>query len=291
MRLDLRRAAAATATVLLLGGITACGDSSDDSAAKDDSQQAALLSNLSEGDTVDPADFVKTVTDGLENSTTAHMTMTMDLGSTGAMTAEGDVDYTTDTPSVAMKMELPGAPSSAGEMDVRMVDGVMYLSMGELTQGKFWKIDPSDPDGPFASLGMDKLFDQMDPAKSLESMETGISKVTYVGDEDGLDHYELTMNVKKLMDSLGSDMGDMGGMGAQMPDSLTYDLWLDDQGRFAKMSMDDLAMGAAGSGSVEMTVSDWGEDVSIEAPPADQVTDMPDLGSMMGDLGGATASS
>ncbi len=30
-----------------------------------------------------------------------------------------------------------------------------------------------------------------------------------------------------------------------------------------------------------MTVDDWGEDVTIEAPPADQIAEMPDLGSLM----------
>ena len=287
MRLDLRRAAAASASILLLGGLTACGDNSDDSAAKDDSQQSAVLSGLSEGDTVEPAEFVKTVSEGVENSTTAHMTMKTELGSAGSMTAEGDVDYTTTPPSMAMSLALPGG--MGGDMDVRLVDGVMYMSMGELTQGKFWKLDPSDPDGPLASMGMDQMLDQMDPAKALESMQDGIDQVTYVGEEDGLDHYELTIDMAKMMTAMGSDLPQ--GMDSQMPDSVTYDVWLDDEGRFTKMVMDDLPMGTTDTGSVEMNISDWGEDVSIEAPSADQITEMPDLGSMMGGISSGSASS
>lgn len=283
MRLALRRAAAASASVVLLGGLTAaCGNGSDDSSATEQPHQAALLSNLSDGDSVEPADFVKIVSEGVEKSTTAHMTMTTDLGSTGTMTAEGDVDYTSSPASVAMKMTLPGGVG--GDMDVRMVDGVMYLSMGDLTQGKFWKIDPADPDGPLASMGLDKMMDQMDPAKALTAMQGGISKVTYVGAEDGLDHYELTVDMKKLMSSMGVDTPQ--GLGSKLPDAVTYDLWLDDQGRFSKMSMDELPMGAAGTGSMQMTVTDWGEDVSIEAPPADQVTKMPAMPGMT-DSGGS----
>ena len=280
--ITLRRTLAATAVAPLLAtGLVACGDDPGTSASGQ-TGQVALSSDLSEGDTVEPAEFVKTVEDGITSSTTAHMTMDITAGAAGKVTAEGDVDYTSTPPSMAMTMALPAMPGGgdgAGEMDVRMVDGVMYLSMGQLTQGKFWKIDPSDPNGPLASMGMDKMMDQLDPAKALEQMQDGISKVTYVGAEDGLDHYELTIDMKKMMESMGGNLP--SEVQSQLPDSVTYDLWLDDQNRFTKMSMDDLPMGGTDA-SMQMTVSDWGKDVTIEAPPADQVTDMPDFGSMMG---------
>lgn len=275
--ITVRRTLAATAIAPLLAtGLVACGDDPGTSASGP-TGQVALSSDLSEGDTVDPAEFVKTVEDGITSSTTAHMTMDITAGAAGKVTAEGDVDYTSTPPSVAMTMTLP--VGGAGEMDVRMVDGVMYLSMGRLTQDKFWKIDPSDPNGPLASMGLDKMMGQLDPAKALEQMQDGISKVTYVGAEDGLDHYELTIDMKKTMAAMGGNLP--SEVQSQLPDSVTYDLWLDDQNRFTKMSMDDLPMGGTDA-SMQMTVSDWGKDVSIEAPPADQVTDMPDFGSMMG---------
>lgn len=272
--------AAAAIAPLLATGLVACGDDPG-TAASGPSGQVALSSDLSEGDQVDPAEFVKTVEDGITSSTTAHMTMDITAGSAGKVTAEGDVDYTSTPPSMAMTMALPAMAGGdgAGEMDVRMVDGVVYLSMGQLTQGKFWKIDPSDPTGPLASMGMGKMLDQLDPAKALEQMQDGISKVTYVGAEDGLDHYELTIDMQKMLDAMGGGLPQEAQ--AQLPDSVTYDLWLDDQNRFTRMSMDDLPMGGTDA-SMEMTVSDWGKDVTIEAPPADQVTDMPDFGSMMG---------
>ncbi len=69
----------------------------------------------------------------------------------------------------------------------------------------------------------------------------------------------------------------------QLPDSVTYDLWLDEEHRMAQTTMELPVQGM--TTSVEMTVDDWGKDVSIEAPPADQVTDMPDLGAMTGQQG------
>jgi hypothetical protein len=283
-----RRTLAATAIAPLLAtGLVACGDDGPSGTSSSGTDQVALSSDLSEGDQVDPSEFVDTVTDGVEASTTAHLTMNVSAGSTGSVTAQGDVDYTSTPPSMAMTMDLPGLPGGdAGEsgMDIRMVDGTIYMSMGQLTQGKFWRIDPSDPKGPLASMGMDKMMDQMDPAKALESMEDGITKVTYVGAEDDLDHYELTLDMQKIMGSMGGDLPK--GAQGKLPDSVTYDLWLDDQNRFTKMSMDDLPMGGTHA-SMEMTATDWGKDVDIEAPPADQVTDMPDFGSMMQGMGGS----
>lgn len=283
-RPSLRRgAAAATLSVLALGGLVACGDDGSDGATATDatSQVAAISDGLEEGDEVDPAEFVRIVSDGLEASTTAHVTMDLSLGSVGEMTAEGDLDYTTNPPQVAMTM---ANPMGGGDMDVRMVEGIVYLSMGELTQGKFIKIDPSDPKGPLAGMGVNEMLDQMDPSQALQGMEDGLSTVVYSGEEDGLDRYELTVDMQKVVDQMGGELPE--GALTEMPDEVTYDLWLDDQGRFTRLVMDELPMGQM-SGSMEMTVSGWGEDVDIEAPAADEITEMPDLGAMMQGMTGA----
>lgn len=280
-----RRTLAALALApLLASGLVACGDDSGGDSATDPSPAAGIVgADLEEGEEVDPGEFVQTVSGGLEASTTAHLTMKMSAGAAGDMSAEGDVDYTTTPPDVAMTMSLPTA---GGEMDMRMVDGIFYLSMGELTEGKFWKLDPSDPDGLFGDLGLSGMVDQMDPGKALASMEDGISEVVYVGEEDGLDRYELTIDMQQMLESMDADLP-RGAMD-QMPESVSYDLWLDDQGRFTKMSLDELPLGGS-TGSMEMTMSGWGEDVSIDAPPEDQVAEMPDMGSMMDDMSGSGA--
>lgn len=284
-RPSLRRgAAAATLSVLALGGLVACGDDNSDGASATDSTSAvaAISDGLQEGDEVDPAEFVQIVTDGLEASTTAHVTMEMSLGSAGEMSAEGDVDYTTKPPRLAMTM---ANPMGGGDMDVRMVDGIFYLSMGELTQGKFIKLDPADPDGPLAGMGLDGMLDQINPSEALKGMEDGLSTVVYAGEEDGLDHYELTVDIQKAIEQMGGEQLPDAAL-AELPEELTYDLWLDDEGRFTRMSVDELPMGPM-SGSMEMAVSGWGEDVDIEAPAADQITEMPGLGAMMQGMTGA----
>jgi hypothetical protein len=54
-----------------------------------------------------------------------------------------------------------------------------------------------------------------------------------------------------------------------LPKTMQQDWWFDGDGLVRKFSSD-----FAGQ-AVTLTLSDWGEDVSIEAPPADQVTAMP----------------
>ncbi|GAA4715016.1 LppX_LprAFG lipoprotein [Nocardioides conyzicola] len=265
-----RRTAAALAVVSLLSvGLVGCGESDGSGSTAEDPAAAAVLANLDKGDQVDPADFVDTISDGLKASTTAHVTMKVGLGSMGEMSGEGDLDYTADPPAMAMTMDLPMAGSGTAT-EVRYVDGIFYMKLGGMSAGKFWKLDPSADDSPLGDMG--HALDQLDPARTLEQIEPAIDRVTYAGDG----HYELTVDparVSKAMDLPAQ-------ASAQLPDSITYDVWLDDENRLSKMHME---LPVAGSEStVDLSASDWGKDVTIEAPPASDITEMPDLGSMGG---------
>jgi hypothetical protein len=271
-----RTLAAAALTPLLVAGLTACGGDDSGSAAKDPAAGSAVLTGLQKGDEVDPDEFVDTVSDGVKASTTAHVSMELGLGTMGKVSGEGDVDYTADPPEMALEMDLPMAGAGT-KTEVRYVDGVFYLSLGQLSGGKFWKLDPSDPDGPLGDTG--DLLDQADPLGALKKVEPAIDTVTYVGEEsvDGrsLDHYELTVDPAELAKTM--DVPPQAQ--EQLPDELTYDIWLDGEDRLSKLHMD---LPVAGTEStVDITASDWGKKVTVEEPPADEVAEMPDLGSML----------
>ena len=116
------------------------------------------------------------------------------------MTAEGEADYTTDPPSMAMSMEMPAMVEGGGEMEIRLVDGVMYMNMGQMTNDKFIKVDLSDP----ANLppGMDTLTEQMDPLAAFEQFGPALTSVTYVGEEevdgDATQHFTMVMDTSKI---------------------------------------------------------------------------------------------
>jgi hypothetical protein len=258
--MTLRRSLAALAAPLLLSGLVACG--SDEPAEQSSSSE----SESQEIGAVDKGEFIDDLKAGLEDSTTASMTMHMDAGGQ-VLHADGEVDYTTDPPQMAMTMESPAVAGQSIEM--RLVDGVLYMNMGQMTGNKFVSYDLSDA----ANLppGMDQLTSTMDPLAAFDSFEDGLESVVFKGDEDvdgeQLGHYEMKLDTSKVkqLQQLPTQ--------AQMPEEIVYDVWLDDQNRMRKMNMDL----DTGSAPVEMEIElfDWDEPVDIAAPPAGEVQRQP----------------
>ncbi len=251
----LRRLAAAAVLPLAFVSLSACG--SDDGAKAEDSSSTSGSSgssgsstdDLQAGDSVDPADFTDRFENGFENTTTAHESMSMSAGQTGSMTGEGDVDYTQDSPAMDMTMS---SDMAGGDIQVILVDKVFYMKAPGMGGDKYLKMDLNDPNSPFGSLGS-----QLDPQEALKSFGEGIKTVTYQGEQDGEDQYEVTVDTQKMLDGMGET--GQAASGAGMPDELSYDVWLDDQDRITKMTID---LGKIGT--MEMTLSDFGKDVSIE---------------------------
>lgn len=260
------------AVLVALAGLTSCS-SSDDSTATDSSggsstsssgSPSADASSPTAGETLDPATFVDDVLGSVEDATTAHLTMTT-TGGSDAMTMEGDVDYSANPPE--MSVTMTSSADSSQQIGLRIVDGVMYMQMAQLGNGKWLKMDLNGKNSPLGG----GLMDQMDPGAGLEAMQANIDDVTYVGEEDvdgeTLQHYRMKVRSKAFMDLQG-DLGTTGG--AKLPSLITYDIWTDDAGMMRKT---ELAMGDLGSVTVEM--SDWGEPVDISAPPDSDIMDMP----------------
>jgi len=270
--------AAAATSAMLLGGLAACG--SDTGTATDEpevsSQEQGAEADAAdlpdEGETVDNGDFVDWMMAGLDRSTTAHMTMSMDYGA-GAMDAEGQVDYTT-TP-VSMAMTLGGVAMGTGDLDMRLVDGVMYMNMGQMSNDKFFKFDLSDPES--LPPGMEDLGDQMDPLAAFKDFEPALEQVVYVGSEDvdgdDLDHFAITMDTAKI-----PSLAEMPAS-AGLPDTVDYDMWFDEDFRVRQMNMAmDMGAQAAMTANVEAKFFDWDEPVEIVAPDPDQISDAPIAG-------------
>lgn len=255
-----RRGLAAALVPLALTSLTACGG--DNQKATDSS--SSPTAPTSSGASVAPADFVAMFEAGFAALTTAHETMTFDLGSVGTMRGSGDVDYSGSSP--AMTFNLSGGPYGGDGMEMRLVDETMYVQIPGMSAGKFVKFDLSDPSNPLGSLGA-----QLDPREMFSSFEKGIDSVTFVGQEevDGetLDHYSVGVDTAALLDSLDQSLPPLG---ASSGDKVSYEVWLDGDHRLHRMTVD---LGA--TGTMEVTLSDWGKQVSVEAPSPDQVTEMP----------------
>ncbi len=276
MRTHLNRRVAAAAIVPVLAlGLAACSDDDDNDASADPTPTQAVSEDAvvepSEAASEDPAeaapggevaadDFAKLVSDGLESSTTAKLSMEMTAGGM-VTTATGEIDYRGDQPATSMTMTIPGG---GGEVQMIMVDGAMYMTLPIQGQDGWFKLDLSDTGALGDELGS---LGGMDLRDTMKTFTEGVESVEEIGTEEvngvTATHYRVTADPEAMS-------GVLGDSAADIPETLVYDVWLDEQGRFTKMAAD-----LEESGKMEMNVTDWGTDVSIEAPPADQVQDFP----------------
>ena len=255
-----RRAVAAAVLPLALTSLNGCG-SHDGAKAQDSAGSPSSMPTVQDapeaGATVAPADFVDRFRGAFAMITTAHTTMqTQVMG--GTLNGEGDVDYSQAKPAASMVMS--GQMLGSGKLEVRLVDNTMYLNLGQVTQGKFVKLDLSDPNNPMGA----SFAESMDPSRAMDALESALQKVTYVGEDSHGQHYRATVETAAMLKNMGENVPG----GASLPKTMTYDAWFDDQGRFTHMEMD---MGTLGT--TEMTLSDFGTDVTVEAPPASQITE------------------
>ena len=214
---------------------------STDTAAGDTSN-AALLERLKAGM-------------GEEGSVHVEMTMTGPV----TMDARGDTTYGPD--GSEMRLEMTMGEGAGGPMEMVLVDGEAYMSIPGVTEpGKFFEIDESNP--VFAQLD-----DGLSPADSFAAFDAGLRKVDEVGaDEIGgqpVTHYRLRVDAAKALDATGQPS--VPGL----PETLAYDVWLDDQDRMRR-----LVYKLAGT-ELTMDMTDWGEDVTIQAPAPGDIVEAP----------------
>jgi hypothetical protein len=268
MKLERSFTALALAGVMVLSGCG--GDNGNDAQVGDSASTSASDSpspsatSSDAGEVVDKADFLADARKGIEGFTTAHVTMEL-AATAGDMSGEGDIELTDGKPAMAMTMSMPAL--GAGEIDVRLVDGFMYMKTPGRSGGKFAKVDLSDPNSPLAGLG--QLADTFDPSQSLDVVADGLTKVVYLGEDDldgeNLHHYALTIDTTKV-----AAFQALPG-GSSLPKTLDYEIWVDDDFRMRGMNM-DLPLGAA-----TVRYTNLGDPVDVQAPPASQVTTMPGM--------------
>lgn len=285
--LPVRRLAVAALAPLALTTLAACSDGDPGTAVDETSsstssdptqdapteeaptEAAPTEESVAAGESIEPAAFMQTFEGAFAQATTAHMTMTF-ASAMGDMTAEGDADYSKTPPD--MSMTMGGAALQDQEMQMVMVDGVMYMKMPAMGE-KWQKIDLNDPSNPFGSM----MSGQMDPKAMFESFGDSLGDVTYEGetdiDGDAVKEYSVTVDTAAILESQG--LGDLPQSG-DTPKQMTYSMFFTDDGLFRRMAID---MGET-MGQMTMDLTDWGSDVTIEAPPAGEVTEF-DMGAMV----------
>jgi hypothetical protein len=272
--LTIRRAAVGVVLPVALGSLAACGSNTNSSSTAADPATASSSTSSSadpsqasddtKGQTVPSAQFLAMVKAGAQKLTTAKFTMSMDA-SGQQITADGALDMTGDAPAMRLSMDLSGMGTPT---DMILLDGTMYIALPS-SNGSYMKMDLTDPNGPLGSMG--DTLGGIDPKSLMDQLSPDVfKKVVYRGTQsvrgEDLKRYSVTLDTTAVPMLKGMPSSST----ASLPKVMTYDLWLDDQGRMAqfKMLMKKVL-------SMTMTYSDFGAPVDIKAPDPSKVQAMP----------------
>ncbi|WP_130012886.1 hypothetical protein [Serinicoccus sediminis] len=252
-------------------------ESTQDSAAQTEDEAAAEDTateseddggEAAEGEEIPVEDFLAMLQEPGEDTLSSY-TLTMDMQADGqAVQADGAVDLGGDEAAMQMMMSMP----EMGELEMITVDGELYLAMPGVT-----------PEGMYMRAGEDVLgqaaaMEDIDVSTQWEAWEEGAQQVVFLGDEDvdgtEMGHYQVTVDPQAIAEAGGEDAAAMTQAVGDEP--VVYDVWLDDDNLMRQLSFELEGMTA------EMMMDNWGEPQEIEAPPADQVMEMGDLGGTPG---------
>lgn len=220
---------------------------------------------------VTQAKFVELVGASQESATTMHVETTYSgaaaeaAGITG-VTMPIDLDVSDPkSPRMAMSVNAEGI-----EFSVIVVDGTYYVSMGELTEGKY--IKGSEEEMMDAQLlgSFQSVSGSMDPKAQLECFMDAVVSFEASGSDtiDGtdVDLYTLVLDPTKVT---GPQIEHLDPKLVEALGDMTVVYALDEADRPLRV---EVTMVIEGKALVSTSVfSRWGEDLDIEAPPADQI--------------------
>jgi hypothetical protein len=171
----------------------------------------------------------------------------------------------------ASTFELPGG---GGTLEQRIVDGQMYLTVP--TQPGFFQIALADLVGT-------QLESAADPAGALDALEGLSGAVEEVGSEqvrgEPTTHYRGTLDPAVALEKMGGALLDAAGPALADVEALPFEVWIDDDGRLRRFTVTAELPASPQTGGVPVTSTttlelyDFGADVQVEAPPADEVRD------------------
>jgi hypothetical protein len=243
-------------------------------------KQAASQNDIGGGETLQTLAERLSANSGTKQG--AHMVMSMDV-SGQSIKAEGDLKLGS-APALDFTYELAGM----GNARMLLVDDTFYFELPKQAQkaGKPWvKLDPNGSDPLSKSLGgaLAETKKNSDPSQLLKQIE-GAGDITATKQED-LDgkpttHYSVTVDLKKYADkvdpALKSTLDKAIEAGVT---TFPMELWVDQENLPVRITTATPFTNSANQkpDQIKMTMdySDWGKSVTVTAPPADQVGELP----------------
>jgi hypothetical protein len=247
----------------------------------------------------DPVEVVRAAATKTAGADSSHIALTVEMegadpAASGTITATGAFRF--DPPLGTMTMDMSGIPGAAGMGTMEaVVDGtVVYMKFpaeiaAQLPGGKAWvKLDMATI-GDQVGVDFAQLMQtsQSDPTQALQYLQGASDDIEEVDEEQvrGVDttHYRGTVDLRRAAaqyegaqrEALESAIELLG------TDSTLIDVWIDDDGLARKMhysiDLTKASNGEVGTTSYTFEMFDFGVEVDVEPPPADQVTDLASL--------------
>jgi len=243
---------------------------------------------------------------------TARVSMTMEMSLPGfgdpvSMVAQGVVDNAAQTSQLEIDMTemfeafggAPGVDQDDLVFEARMVDGIVYMrfpaAFGAPTEWVSMDVLAAAEDAGLSTSALGQLGGS-DPTQYLDYLASVSRDVREIGAEDvrgvATTHYAATLDFAsapedfdaEVLAELGIDRDDLAASFEAMRDqfgvaNVPVDVWIDGEGLVRRMRMSmglDPADGQvpAMKMRVELEMFDYGVEVRVEAPPADEVTDL-----------------
>ncbi|MGH3446464.1 MAG: hypothetical protein ACRDQA_04390 [Nocardioidaceae bacterium] len=248
--------------------VSACGSASDVSDSGGSSGGSAVGASLTK------TNFAQKMTEAQSGNKSFHLQGNIDM-SGQSVTLSGDMSAVGGSLK-DLQADMTMGMGDKGSAELRFVDGVMYLNAGDLgmsqdTSKPWMKIDMTDSSNPLGAM-YSKVMSQMDPSKMTKAFKS-ITTLDKVGSEevDGVDttHYKVSVDTDKAMQAMGLDnLGAGNSQGLEsMPKTMKYDVWVNGDALPVRIQTE------MGGSTVDLHFSDWGQSVSVDAPPADQVSE------------------
>jgi len=165
------------------------------------------------------------------------------------------------------------------------VEGLMYVNTGkDLEPGKPWlKVDPTADDT--ISMSMRGMVEEMsknaDPREGVEMLKNAGSLTSEVEAElngERTTHYTILVDFEKVAAEQG-DSGLATALDRLGTTEFPVELWTNGNGLPVRMKMEppmaDPNTGEPVETIIQADYTKWGEPVEIDAPPADQVAELP----------------
>lgn len=201
---------------------------------------------------------------------TSHVSMVLTVPGGQSFRSYGEMKIGKTAKDTAMAMTVTGDTAGIGKVELRLVDQNFYIALGALTSNKFVKINLRDKSNPIAQQ-YGEIIENLDPARQVQQYESAIEKFDTSGKPIKLDGVEAQPYKITIDPAKASQLKNLGD--TKLPKTMDFTLYVGPDNLPRRMvSLIPVADGS-GKTKLQMDYTQWGEDVSIAAPSAANITE------------------